>query len=224
MSVSRRKGSLYGLGLALYLLLGAFAIRSTPWVAGPNGGPSAGFKLAAAEATSSEILGPAVFKVLDTYASPSLTGPYVDNLANAEERRQSDLPLAQFVHCQGDFLCDPQGRLLSWIIPVAIPVPLPANVNIYVVARALAQDGQPNNPLILLDRVSLIGPAHNTPDCRLSDGGAASAHLQRRADAGWTTFQCSGPPLLTSTLAHWIINGCHGLEVWEPCAAVTPTT
>lgn len=224
MSVTRLWGSLCALGFSLYLLLGVFAIRITPWVSDPDGGPSAGFRLASARATANEVLGPVVFKVLHTHSSPSLTGPYVDHLANAEERRQSDLPLAQFVHCLGDFLCDPEGRPLSWIIPVTLPVSLPENVNIYVIARALAQKGEPDNPLIVLDRVSLVGPAHNTPDCRLSDGGAGSAHTNHRADAGWVTFQCSGPPLLASTLAHWIIYGCRGLEAWEPCAAQIPAT
>jgi hypothetical protein len=95
-------------------------------------------------------------------------------LANAEERRQSDLPLAQFVHCEGDFLCDPQGRPLSWIIPVALPASLPKNVNIYVVARALAQDGQPNDPLIVLglptlERRRRVGPFATPSRCRMDN-------------------------------------------------------
>ncbi len=240
MMTSQHKRTVGAMAVAVYALLAVISVRTTPWSIDSSGGPSKSFQRAATDFTSIDRLGPSVFMVSNRYASASDTELFVqslvksdvpvqgsslamsDDLANRSGTRLTDLPLAEFALCDNDFRCDPLGRSLYWIVPVAISKPLPTPIFVFIVSRALAVGSNLEDPLVALDQTSILGPAHDTPDCDLSDGDARRSHARRVESIGWVKVPCAGPPLLVSTLSHWIINGCARLDDWQLCDQTPP--
>ena len=225
---SQHKRTVGAIAVAVYALLIVISVRTTPFTIDSSVGLSTSFHHAATDFTSVDRLGPSVFKVSNRYASASDTALFVqslvksdvaisDDLADRSETRLTDLPLDEFALCDSVFLCDPQGRSLYWIIPVALPQPLPAQMFVFIASRALAERANLEDPLVVLDQTSILGPAHDTPDCDLSEGSARNSSARRVASIGWAKASCAGPPLLVSTLSQWIVNGCSNLDRWQLC-------
>lgn len=204
--------------VSVLALLSIFSVVTTPWTIDASGHPSHSFQRAGEDFTSTDRLGPSVFKVVSGYAPVADTEQFVKYLVqDGDETRLTDLPLSDFIPCNIDQLCDLQGRVLYWIIPVAIPVSLPSKSFVFIAGLAVTDGGTPEDPLLVLDEVDLLGPAHVTPDCDLSKEGANKPQRFHKVEIGWADIDCVGPPVLVSTLTQWITHGCLELEAWQPC-------
>ena len=83
--------------VSVFALLSIFSVATTPWTIDASGGPSHSFQRAGEDFTSTERLGPSVFKVVSGYASAADTEQFVKLLVqDGDETRLTNLPLSDF--------------------------------------------------------------------------------------------------------------------------------
>ena len=75
--------------------------------------------------------------------------------------------------------------------------------------------GNPMDPLVVMNHITLFGPGQATPTCVMNDALAGSVPATGEA---WVTRLCTGPPSAASSFETWVATGCtEGLAGWFIC-------
>jgi hypothetical protein len=86
---------------------------------------------------------------------------------------------------------------------------------ILMLAPVAGHTGNPMDPLVVMNYITLFGPGQATPTCVMDDALAGSVPATGEA---WVTRLCTGPPSAASSFETWVATGCtEGLAGWFIC-------
>ena len=86
---------------------------------------------------------------------------------------------------------------------------------ILMLAPVAGHTGNPMDPLVVMNYITLFGPGQATPTCVMDDALAGSVPA---TDEAWVTRLCTGPPSAASSFETWVATGCtEGLAGWFIC-------
>ena len=86
---------------------------------------------------------------------------------------------------------------------------------VLLLASVAGHTGNPFDPLVVMNYISLFGPGRATPTCVMD---AASAGEIPVTAEEWVTRRCAGPPTALSSFETWVTYGCtEGLVGWFIC-------
>jgi hypothetical protein len=86
---------------------------------------------------------------------------------------------------------------------------------ILMLAPVAGYGGNPLDPLVVMNHITLFGPGQATPTCVMDDVSVGSVPA---TDEPWVTRLCTGPPSAASSFETWVAAGCtEGLAGWFIC-------
>ena len=86
---------------------------------------------------------------------------------------------------------------------------------ILMLAPVAGHTGNPLDPLVVMNHITLFGPGRATPTCAMNDVATGSVPT---TDDAWVTRLCTGPPSAASSFETWVAAGCtEGLAGWFIC-------